>query len=95
MSGGIACYINKRLQIDCHVSNLTMTTNDYELMTLHCVYNHGKVMYIMVVYRPPDGSVSNFLEYISNLIEEHALSQKELWIIGDCNIDFLKKKIRS
>ena len=90
--GGVACYIKKDLQLDCHVlPNLTLTTCDIELMTLRCTHNYGKILYIMTLYRPPDGSVDTFFETLSDLIEENSLIQKELWIIGDYNIDCLKR----
>ena len=90
--GGIACFINKDLHLDCHVlSHLTITTCDIELLTLRCVYSYGKTLHIMTVYRPPDGSVDMFFETLTNFITVNSLEQKELWIIGDYNIDFLKR----
>ena len=90
--GGVSCYINKKLQLDCHVMpNLTLTTCDIELLTLRCVHSYGKVLHIMTLYRPPDGSIESFFEILNHLIDDNSLDQKELWILGDYNIDFLKR----
>ena len=88
----MACYINKKLQLDCHeLKDLTLTTCDIELLTLRCVHSYGKVFHVMSLYRPPDGSVDLFFEILSTFLDDHQLMQKDLWIIGDFNIDFLKR----
>ena len=88
--GGVACYVNKRLHLDCHVLvDLTLTTSDIELLTLRCVYSYGKITHVMSLYRPPEGSIDAFFEILSGITEQ--LPEKELWILGDFNIDFLKR----
>ena len=90
--GGLLCYISKKLQLDCHVlADSTITTCDIEMLTLRCVYSYGKVINIVSLYRPPDGSTDLFFETLTLLIDVNALNQKELWIIGDYNIDFFKR----
>ena len=90
--GGVACYINKELHLDCHIMpGLTIANCDIKLLTLRSVYSYGKKMYIMALYRPPDGSVEVFCDILSSFIEDGALTDKELWIFGDYNIDFLKR----
>ena len=90
--GGVACYVSKKLQLDCHVmKKLTLTTCDIELLTLRCVYSYGKVLYVMSLYRPPEGSIDMFFETLYCLFDEYQLASKELWVLGDFNIDFLKR----
>ena len=90
--GGVACYIKKDLQLDCHViPNLCLTTCDIEVMTLRCRHTYGKVIHLMSVYRPPDGSVDIFFEILTGFIDNGLLNTKESWITGDYNIDFLKR----
>ena len=90
--GGVACYVNKKLQLDCHLlADLSLATCDIELLTLRCVYNYGKIMHIMSLYRPPEGSIDTFFEILTGIIDDHQLTDKELWILGDYNIDFLKR----
>ena len=48
-------------------------------------------MYIMSLYRPPDGSIDTFFDVMADVMDRNLLSQKELWILGDYNIDFLKR----
>ena len=49
-------------------------------------------MYIANVYRPPQGNVKKFIEYLReslDLIDDK--SKKDVFILGDFNIDFKKK----
>ena len=90
--GGVACYINKKLNLDCHLLHqLSQTNDDIEVMTLRCVYGYGKKIYVLSVYRPPAGSIENFITVLTNIVIDQSLVESELWILGDLNIDFLKR----
>ena len=89
---GFACYINNNLNLDCHIMNdFTTTTCDIELLTLRGKYDFGKNVVIMTIYRPPNGSIDNFFKILNNLFDENPLTDNELWLLGDFNIDFLKR----
>ena len=91
--GGVACYINNKLGLDCRImSDLTFTNSDIELLTLQCVHTFGKKVYIMTLYRPPDGSIKNFFEILNKLLDDNPLLNSEFWLMGDFNIDFLKRQ---
>ena len=45
----------------------------------------------MVVYRPPSGSCQEFLDKLTSFIEQGLLTNSELYICGDFNIDFLQR----
>ena len=91
--GGVACYVNNKLNLDCQIMNdLTLTNNDIELLSLKCVYSYGKKIYVMSLYRPPDGSIENFFNILNNLLDQYSLGNNELWLMGDFNIDFLKRQ---
>ena len=90
--GGVACYINNRLNVDCQImKDLTFTTNDIELLCLKCVHSFGKKFYVMSLYRPPDGSLENFIDILNNILDNSPFGNTELWLMGDLNIDFLKR----
>ena len=90
--GGIACYVNKKLGLDCQlIPNLSKTSEDIEVMTLYCKYSFGKKLYLMSIYRPPNGNGDSFFTFLTDNIFDNSLLDNELWILGDLNIDFLKR----
>ena len=46
----------------------------------------------MSIYRPPDGSIENFFNHLNKIFDENTIGNNELWIMGDSNIDFLKRQ---
>ena len=62
-------------------------SRDIEILTLKCRYEFNKIVYVLVVYRPPDGSLDEFFKVLSNYIDGGNLSNSELYICGDFNID--------
>ena len=90
--GGVACYVNKKMNLDCQmIPPLTITNHDIEVMTLRCIYNYGKKINILTIYRPPNGSIERFFTTLSNIVLDNSLLETELWLLGDLNIDFLKR----
>ena len=43
------------------------------------------------MYKPPRGNISNAMDYISTFI--NANPNSEFWILGDFNVDFLKRNV--
>ena len=90
--GGIACYINKELRLDCQiVKDHTKTTCDIEMLTLKCVHSFGKIRHICCVYRQPSGNIESFFNALYCVVGDNQISNHEYWISGDLNIDFLKR----
>ena len=44
------------------------------------------------MYRPPQGDIDLFIDYLENVFDEIDLDSIELFLMGDFNIDFLDKK---
>ena len=90
--GGVACYISNKMNLDCQlIPDLTFTNKDIELMSLRGVYMFGKIITIISIYRPPDGSIENFFSILNKIFDENPLGNNDLWLLGDFNIDFLKR----
>ena len=70
---------------------LCVTTPDIELLTLKISCKSHNIRYILIVYRPPDGDIDTFFHILENILLLHTLSSKEIWIIGDLNIDYFKR----
>ena len=48
---------------------------------------------IINVYKPPSGKVEKLIEHLKLLLKNADMSKREIWIIGDFNIDWLKRNI--
>ena len=62
-----------------------------EIMTLKCRHVFNTLLYFIEVYRPPDGSYEEFMNKLSNCIHSGNLSDNDLYICGDFNIDVLHR----
>ena len=91
--GGVALYINNNIGLDCQImTDLTFSNRDIELLSLRCVYMFGKKITVMSIYRPPDGSIEIFFNILNKLFDDNPLTNYDLWLMGDFNIDFLKRQ---
>ena len=90
--GGVSCYFRKDLKLNVFPQpEFSIVNSDIEILTLKCRYPFGKLIYVIVIYRPPKGCCNEFFETLSRYIETGNLSSKELYICGDFNIDFLQR----
>ena len=90
--GGVSCYIRRELSLSITLCPGYSTANrDIEIMTLKCRHVYGKLLHIIVVYRPPYGSHEEFFNILSNFIDSGNLAESELYICGDFNINFLHR----
>ena len=52
-----------------------------------------KNVIICNLYRPPQGNIKKFLEYVESCMERIDYVRKDLFIMGDTNIDVLDKTV--
>ena len=91
LGGGVACYIRDDIE--------WIRRNDIENSFMECIWIEVNIklsrsILICILYRPPDSSKhlspkfnGSFSECLSNIASEN----KEIVIMGDLNVDFLKK----
>ena len=90
--GGLACYINSELSSDCHLMNSACTTTpDIELQVIKVSRPAHKLRYVINLYRPPYGNIESFFSILENIFLTHNFSDNEVWVLGDFNIDYLKR----
>ena len=91
--GGVCMYVKKDIQYsDKDIRSLNKSTIDIEIQWVTIKKLNNRKMYIANVYRPPQGNIKNFLDYIQyclNTFDER--SKKDIFISGDFNIDVKKK----
>ena len=90
--GGLAMYIADNIPFDSDkFSSLNITNNNIELQCMALNFKHMREMVVLNLYRPPQGSVNSFIEYLSKIITSiYQLCKKnvEIYFMGDFNLDF-------
>ena len=79
--GGVACYVRSDL---CHNTH-DKISEDLECVVLDILLPNTKQFIVGIFYRPPDEN--NFLEKFAKLLTPLDLNDKELYLLGDFNIN--------
>ena len=95
--GGLLTYISNDLSYDDNNFNhLNLVNSDIELQCLSLDLEHVRQMIVINIYRPPQGSISKFIETLSDtLTKMKRTANSEIYILGDFNIDMLDKKSKN
>ena len=88
--GGVCWYIDNDYAPYVNIcEESSFVTNEIEILTLKInKYAHHKNMLLVVVYRPPSGNVTEFIDQLRNAINRQDCDRYEKWIVGDFNIDY-------
>ena len=90
--GGICLYVDMNLKTkSMHLKELNISNPNIECQWLEICHDHQRNIIIGNLYRPPNGDVDKFLEYIEQCLGTMNLGNKDLIICGDVNIDVLDK----
>lgn len=82
--GGVAIYARNDNKCE-RIFNYSMTTDDYEILTLR---NDNQIL--SVLYRPPNGSIEKFLDCLEDLFDYANINNLKLTCGGDFNINVLE-----
>lgn len=87
--GGLMTYVNAEYKTSTSkYPNLMKSTPDIESQIIQVTRDNHKSVVIINLYRPPSGSLPNFLEYIKEIIPIIALERySDIYILGDLNLD--------
>lgn len=80
---GVALHVKRGIQCDV-LEEFTCTTPHYEELSVKSDNN-----LFVVLYRPPTGNMSNFLEFVENLLEHASFHNYKVLLGGDFNINML------
>ena len=91
--GGVGLYIDSNLHSsDANSKRFNCSTKHIESQWVSIKQKHNKLILIGNMYRPPQGDIDNFIEYLENVFDEIDFDGIELFLMGDLNIDFMDKK---
>ncbi|MGL5402433.1 MAG: endonuclease/exonuclease/phosphatase family protein, partial [Acinetobacter sp.] len=94
--GGVALLINKKSGLNCKI----VKTESSELAFETCAVNvhiKNRVIQLILVYRPSNtqnnnnNQLQNFFNNLENLLIKSIAQDREIIVMGDLNIDLLKK----
>ena len=82
VGGGIAVVYRKSLNLKLH--------REYDFSEMECtdytITCNGEKLHVCLIYRPPSGSISTFLEQLGDYFEINIQRQGHLVLLGDFNI---------
>ena len=86
--GGVSVYYRENLFTCNLITRLCFVNDDIETCVVEIKYKLRTVV-IIAVYRPPSGSLLNFSNFISIIINSFSKLNDELVVTGDFNIDLI------
>ena len=92
--GGVALYINKRLNFKVIKEATTSIDDSLECLTVEIILKDSKNIIVSCIYRQPGSSVDVCIETINKLFSTLS-KRKLLYICGDFNINLLNLEIHN
>ena len=85
--GGVCIFVCERLSSFAEIEvTSTSTVKDFEILTLKITKPNMRHMLISCIYKPPTGKTDKVIEFLNRIYEN---TQREVWLLGDFNVDFL------
>ena len=92
--GGVCLYVRDILQWnDENFSFLNKSENYIENQWIEITNNFSKNFIIVNIYRPPDGNIKEFKDYIEAALSSLDLTKFDVFLMGDFNLDYIDNKL--
>ena len=86
--GGVSIYIHKSLDFTVK-PDLSINNNDIESLTIEILSDKNRNFLINALYRPPNGQIESFENFLNNTFSKIKKSNKLFHIAGDFNLNLL------
>ena len=87
--GGVCLYIHDQLNGSiCELKDMNRSIDYVESQWVEIRFPKQRNIIVGNIYRPPQGNVKNFLEYLEECMEQIDYIHNDIIIMGDINIDF-------
>ena len=91
--GGVCLYIKNNLNANStHLTDFFASNDDIECQWIELINTNQRNIVICNAYRPPQGDVDNFISFLETCLENLDLSTRDIFIMGDFNVDFLDRQ---
>lgn len=87
VGGGVAIYVRNEYQFVFR-NDLSCISNNYEMLFIEISLNDKSII-VACIYRPPNTDISDFTSRINDILEILEDEKKEIYLLGDFNIDLL------
>ena len=90
--GGVCIYIDDSLTQYCNIdSKSSYISPDLEIISIDLQKPCLKHMKICCIYRPPRGDIKKCIEKLTEILDRRENFKKEIWLLGDFIIDYLRR----
>ena len=86
--GGVSIYIQKDFEFKIR-NDLSINCKDVESIGVELLHDKKKNTLFNVLYRPPNGQIETFENFLRHLFHENKNSNKNFHIAGDFNLNLL------
>ena len=94
--GGLIVYVKNSLAPGVRtLDSLSVNSAHLESQWLEISREHARNIIVCNVYRPPDGKIDQAFKALNNSLEQISVRKKDLFIMGDLNINYNNKKSTS
>lgn len=90
--GGVAIYAKTNIEIEEYMEQDKLSIvveGNVEFAITRVKYEKNQQLIIIVLYRPPSGSLDTFFSVLNMILAKGSLKKKDIVICGDINIDVL------
>ena len=90
--GGVAIYIKDNIN---YIRRTDLENNKLENIVIEIIINKSKNVLITTYYRPPNTSkylTTNYNEHFEESLSLYCSESKEIILLGDLNVDYLKPR---
>ena len=92
VGGGLCLYVHSKYSDFAEIyPDGSTTTKDFEILSVLISKPTFRNLAIINIYKPPPGKVEKLIEYLKLLLKDINMTKREIWIMGDFNIDWLKR----
>ena len=92
VGGGVCIYAGKKFKDFAQIYEKgTCVSADCEIITVVITKPNLRLLVLICVYKPPKGKVKGAIDFLEEIISQDYIKEKEIWIMGDFNTDWLKR----
>ena len=92
IGGGVCIFVSKKwYEFTQVIDEGTCITSDYEIISLEISKPNFRKLFVACLYKAPKGNVEKCLSYLKKLVQKYQRLKFEIWILGDFNVDMLKR----
>ena len=87
--GGVCIYVSDKLSPFVEInSECTYTSKDFEMLTINISKPNMRFMLVSSLYKPPTGKNKECIDFLKKIYKG---TRREIWLLGDFNVDLLDR----